>query len=82
MNRASPFVRRYAEAARMGRHAALHAAPGTARLNFRGGARFKYPLVALMVVKDLGNCRHALSRRVVAGTMTVHFAFEKTASST
>jgi hypothetical protein len=76
MSQPSPFELRHAEARRMGRLAALPAVPGASRLHFRQGKSFKYPMVALLLAKELGNCRHALARRVVAGTMLVHFSFE------
>jgi hypothetical protein len=72
----SPFRRRHAEAARMARLAALPVARGAARLPYTRFRKFKYPLAALLVQRELGNVRHALARRVVAGTMSVHFAFE------
>jgi len=34
----------------------------------------KYPLMSILIQQDLGNCRHALAQRVVAGTVTVHYA--------
>ena len=73
----SPFSMRHREAALLGRLAALPPARGAARLNFRRGKSVKYPMVALLLAKELGHCRHALARRTVAGTMTVHFAFEQ-----
>jgi hypothetical protein len=37
----------------------------------RGVRTFGRPLMALVVKKELGNIRHALSQMVVAGTMSV-----------
>jgi hypothetical protein len=33
---------------------------------------YQWPLLALQTTQDLGNCRHALSQMVVAGTMSVY----------
>jgi len=33
---------------------------------------YQWPLLALQTTQDLGNCRHALSQMVVAGTMDVY----------
>lgn len=38
---------------------------------FRGVRR---PLIALSTEQNMGPVRHALSQRVVAGTMTVHYS--------
>jgi hypothetical protein len=64
---------------RLHAEATLLAAPGRKvaalrRPIFRGARSVKHPVTALLVQEELGNVRHALSQRVVAGTMVVHFA--------
>ena len=39
------------------------------------GRRVKFPLMSIMHEKELGNCRHALAQRVVAGTLEVTLPF-------
>lgn len=37
-----------------------------------GNRGWMWPAIALQTTQDLGNCRHALSQMVVAGTMTIY----------
>ena len=65
----SPMRRSHDRAARFHRHA-LGAHLHSDLLH--GERDFQWPLMALRTTQDLGNCRHALSQMVVAGTMSVH----------
>jgi len=74
MTRARSPLRGHHEAScRLSRFARANAPPRG--LLYSGEHRVRYPLAALMIQKELGNCRHALSRRHVAGTMTVQSGY-------
>jgi hypothetical protein len=45
------------------------------RTRLYGVHKMRYPLLALQVSQDLGPARHALSQRVVSGTMNVRYPF-------
>ncbi len=70
----SPIQVSHREACRFGRRSlrAVRRARQVVIYGRRGNV--KYPLMSILVAQDLGNCRHALAQRVVAGTMTVHYA--------
>jgi len=55
---------------------------GTPRGLLRGPRALKFPLMSLLVRQELGNCRHALAQRAVAGSMVVHFAPENRTTTT
>lgn len=67
----SPLRRSYADAGRLAR-------PHRGRLAWerrgllRGEVEFGWPVLALHVRRDLGQVRHALSQRVVAGVLQVY----------
>lgn len=72
--RATPFLRHWKEAKRL-----FKAAPpgyGNRRLLFGRIHRIMFPGIALQTQGHIGNVRHALSQRVVAGTMYVQAPFE------
>ncbi len=71
----SPMERDHAWARRF---SASRRSPGGPRWLLRGYRGVKYPMMALLVRRELGSCRHALAQRVVAGTMTVHFPLKQT----
>jgi hypothetical protein len=71
----TPFIISHAEAIRMGRIARQNTGAVFFDL-LRGRRSLRYPVMSILVSKDLGPCRHALAQRVVAGTMHVHFPFE------
>jgi len=50
---------------------------GSPRGLLRGPRALKFPLMSLLVRQELGNCRHALAQRVVAGSMVIHFPLRK-----
>ena len=72
----SPFIDSHAKAIRMGRLARRNTVAVFFDL-LRGRRSLRYPVMSILVQKDLGPCRHALAQRVVAGTMHVHFPFEE-----
>lgn len=49
--------------------------PAWERRKLYGIHTLRYPLISLMVAPDLGHCRHALSQRIVAGTLEVSLPF-------
>ena len=71
----TPLTNSYAESIRMGRLARRNTGAVFFDL-LRGRRSLRYPVMSILVQKDLGPCRHALAQRVVAGTMHVHFSFE------
>ncbi|MFH1466871.1 MAG: hypothetical protein ABIO70_20980 [Pseudomonadota bacterium] len=66
----SPFRRSHERSSRFGRIAMERTAAGHLQTLY-GQRTTKHPLSALRVQQDLGACRHALSRMVVAGIMTI-----------
>jgi hypothetical protein len=76
----TPFTKSYAKSIRMGRLARRN----TGAVYFdllRGRRSLRYPVMSILVQKDLGPCRHALAQRVVAGTMHVQLPFEERESN-
>jgi hypothetical protein len=71
----TPLTISHADAIRMGRIARQNTGAVFFDL-LRGRRSLRYPVMSILVQKDLGPCRHALAQRVVAGTMHVHFPFE------
>jgi hypothetical protein len=69
----SPFRRRWAEAHLLAIHTPR--ASKNRRLLFGLVRRLMYPGIALQVSGQMGPVRHALSQRVVAGTMYVQAPF-------
>lgn len=47
----------------------------------QGQRGLRYPLIALTTQRSMGPARHALSQKVVGGTMTIHPPFERSKSS-
>ena len=47
----------------------------------QGQRGVRYPLIALTTQRSMGPARHALSQKVVGGTMTIHPPFERSKSS-
>jgi hypothetical protein len=76
----TPFTNFHAEAIRMGRLARENTGAVFFDL-LRGRRSLRYPVISILVQKDLGPCRHALAQRVVAGTMHVHVSFEERESN-
>ena len=76
----TPLTHSYAEATRMGRLARRNTGAVFFDL-LRGRRSLRYPVMSILVQKDLGPCRHALAQRVVAGTMHVHLPFEERESN-
>lgn len=74
MRSASPFRSRHVEACRFGRSSVRLTAHNKEVQIYGLRGDVKYPLMSIMIQQELGNCRHALAQRVVAGTMTVHYA--------
>lgn len=72
----TPLSFSHSDAIRMGRLARRHTGAVFFDL-LRGRRSLRYPVMSILVQKDLGPCRHALAQRVVAGTMHVHFPFEE-----
>ena len=70
----SPLRARHGEACRAGVRA--HSPPiARMRRLLYGHRALKFPVLAVMVASDLGNCRHALAQRVIAGTHEVQLPF-------
>lgn len=74
MRQLSPLGARHSEACRFGRTSVRVTQSNKTVLLYGIRGNVKYPLMSIMVQQELGNCRHALAQRVVAGTMTVHYA--------
>ena len=47
----------------------------------QGQRGVRYPLMALTTQRSMGPARHALSQKVVGGTMVIHPPFERSKSS-
>lgn len=47
----------------------------------QGQRGVRYPLIALTTQRSMGPARHALSQKVVGGTMTIHPPFDRSKSS-
>ena len=47
----------------------------------QGQRGVRYPLIALTTQRSMGPARHALSQKVVGGTMVIHPPFERSKSS-
>lgn len=70
----TPLVRAHDEACRLGDEGRPRAALARHDLLF-GIHALKFPIIAVTVSNELGNCRHALAQRAVAGTMEVSLPF-------
>lgn len=69
----SPWSRRHREIERRGIARHIPREHELRQLLYGPGRVVKHPLAALMVEKDMGPARHALSQRTVAGTMEIVF---------
>ena len=72
---ASPLRLRHQEIERFGIRRHIPRETDRRQLLFGPGRVTKYPLMALKTDKELGDCRHALAQRVVAGVEEVNWVF-------
>lgn len=70
----TPLVRAHREACQLGDEGRPHRMLAQHDLLF-GQRGLKFPVIAVTVSNELGNCRHALAQRNVAGTLEVQLPF-------
>lgn len=69
----SPFRQNHDVSCRLG--ALRTVAAERERCRLYGTRKVRFPLMALMTSQELGAVRHALSQRVVAGTLQISYPF-------